>query len=64
MLLFKIQLSLFVLLALIATRITAAFDTEELEIFDLVEDINENFYDLLGVHQVNEFYFYGFYGFF
>lgn len=30
----------------------AAWDTEELEIFDLVEEINQNFYELLGVAQV------------
>lgn len=29
----------------------AAWDTEELEIFDLVEEINQNFYELLGVAQ-------------
>lgn len=29
-----------------------AWDTEEMEIFDLVEEIGENFYDALGVQQV------------
>ncbi len=29
-----------------------AWDTEELEIFDLVEEINQNFYNVLGVQQV------------
>lgn len=29
-----------------------AWDTEELEIFDLVEEINLNFYNVLGVQQV------------
>lgn len=30
----------------------SAWDTEELEIFDLVEEINQNFYTVLGVQQV------------
>ena len=29
-----------------------AWDNEELEIFDLVEEINLNFYQILGVNQV------------
>lgn len=29
------------------------WDSEELEIFDLVEEINENFYSLLGIKQVD-----------
>lgn len=45
--------TLLVLLLAYFTATTNAFDTEELEIFDLVEDINENFYSLLGVHQVS-----------
>ena len=28
------------------------WDNEELELFDLVEEINENFYDVLGVAKV------------
>jgi DnaJ family protein C protein 1 len=32
--------------------ISLAWDQSELEIFDLVEEINQNFYDLLGVPQV------------
>lgn len=31
---------------------SVAWDTEEMEIFDLVEEINENFYTALGVQQV------------
>lgn len=36
-----------------------AWDTDELEIFDLVEEINQNFYNVLGVQQVRlkEFFF-------
>lgn len=30
-----------------------AWDQEEFEIFDLVEEINENFYSVLKVNQVN-----------
>jgi hypothetical protein len=29
------------------------WDNEELEIFDLVEEVNTNFYTLLGVSEVN-----------
>lgn len=32
--------------------ISAAWDNEELEVFDVVEEVNQNFYDLLGVSQV------------
>ncbi|XP_059612828.1 uncharacterized protein LOC132259281 [Phlebotomus argentipes] len=41
---------IFVVLAALISRSTA-WDTVELEIFDLVEDINENFYTLLGINQ-------------
>ena len=30
-----------------------AWDTDELEIFDLVEEINKNFYDFMGITQVS-----------
>lgn len=30
-----------------------AWDQSELEIFDLIEEINQNFYDVLGVPQVS-----------
>ena len=30
----------------------AAWDNEELEVFDVVEEVNQNFYELLGVPQV------------
>ena len=32
-----------------------AWDQEELEMFDLVEEVNENFYTVLGVPQVREY---------
>jgi len=35
-----------------AFSVCFAWDQSELEIFDLVEEINQNFYDLLGVPQV------------
>ena len=31
------------------------FDYDELEIFDLVEEVNQNFYELIGVEQVHIF---------
>lgn len=40
----------FLITTIIST--TNAWDTEELEIFDLVEEINTNFYGVLGVQQV------------
>ena len=30
-----------------------AWDTDDLEIFDLVEEINKNFYEVFGIGQVN-----------
>ena len=33
-------------------NLSRAWDQEELDMFDLVEEINENFYDVLGVLQV------------
>lgn len=33
----------------------AAWDQEEFEIFDLVEEINQNFYNVLKVEQVSPF---------
>ena len=34
-----------------------AWDNDELELFDLVEEVNANFYDVLGVGQVMLCYF-------
>ena len=45
----SIILAIFVLI-----NSTKAWDTEELEIFDLVEEIKENFYTILGVNQVSD----------
>lgn len=44
-------LSILLLLAVSANNVSA-WDQEELEIFDLVEEINENFYTILKVQQV------------
>lgn len=32
--------------------VVRAWDSEELEIFDLVEEVNKNFYDFMGLTQV------------
>lgn len=39
--------------------ISAAWDNDELEVFDVVEEVNQNFYDLLGVSQVKHISFIG-----
>lgn len=44
----------FVLICIAGTKQTFAWDNDELEIFDLVEEINENFYKILNVEQVSE----------
>lgn len=41
------------LIILCGISLVSAWDTEQLEIFDLVQDINRNFYDLIGVSQVS-----------
>lgn len=33
-------------------QFTNAWDNEELEVFDVVEEVNQNFYEVLGVPQV------------
>lgn len=48
----RILLSLFALCALKSQVAVLAWDNEDFEIFDLVEEINENFYKLLNVEQV------------
>lgn len=34
-------------------RFSHAWDNDELEVFDVVEEVNQNFYDVLGVTQVS-----------
>lgn len=46
------------LLLIVCVGIVTAWDQEELEIFDLVEEINENFYTVLKVQQVIEGFYY------
>lgn len=43
------------LLFVVSVGNVSAWDQEELEIFDLVEEINENFYTILKVQQVIEY---------
>uniref|UniRef100_A0A1B0AFH8 DnaJ homolog subfamily C member 1 n=1 Tax=Glossina pallidipes TaxID=7398 RepID=A0A1B0AFH8_GLOPL len=45
----KFYVNIFVICALLLS--TEAWDTEELEIFDLVEEINRNFYEFMGIIQ-------------
>lgn len=33
-------------------NICTAWDQSEMEIFDLIEEVNANFYDVLGIYQV------------
>ena len=44
-------LKCFVLLQL--TTNVVGWNSEDLELFDLVEEVNQNFYDVLGVDQVS-----------
>jgi hypothetical protein len=48
----KSSISLIILFSVFS--VCFAWDQSELEIFDLVEEINQNFYDLLGVPQVGQ----------
>ena len=41
-----------VFFCLLILRTVVAWGNEELELFDLVEEVNQNFYDVLGVDQV------------
>lgn len=54
----KFYVNIFVICALLLS--TEAWDTEELEIFDLVEEINRNFYEFMGITQVSFIKFYYF----
>ena len=41
-------------ISVILSQITSSrcWDNEELELFDLVEEVNQNFYEVMGVDQV------------
>ena len=41
------------LILLHLTNSVISWDSEDLELFDLVEEVNQNFYDVLGVSQVS-----------
>lgn len=45
--------SVTILLLISSAICVQSWDTEELEIFDLVEEIKVNFYELMGIQQVN-----------
>lgn len=45
--------SVFLIIFIVGTKTSFAWDNDELEIFDLVEEINENFYKILNVEQVS-----------
>lgn len=50
----KLYLFVFtVLLLLDVCKLSLAWDNDELEVFDVVEEVNQNFYNLLGVPQVS-----------
>lgn len=42
-----------ILLILVSYQSVYGWDHEELEIFDIVEEVNENFYELMGIKQVS-----------
>lgn len=49
----KVSLVIFGILYFFDTyRFTNAWDNDELEVFDVVEEVNQNFYEVLGVTQV------------
>lgn len=44
------------LLVIVSADIASAWDQDDLDIFDLVEEINDNFYTVLKVQQVIEYF--------
>ena len=46
----------FLLLLIVSVNIVSAWDQDDLDIFDLVEEINDNFYNVLKVQQVIEYF--------
>lgn len=44
---------LIVLVLLVNTGDVFAWDSEELEVFDVVEEVNQNFYEFLNISQVS-----------
>ena len=43
----------FVILLQLTTNVVG-WNSDDLELFDLVEEVNQNFYDVLGVSEVTE----------
>lgn len=46
----------FLLLLIVSANKVSCWDQEDLDVFDLVEEINENFYTVLKVQQVIEYF--------
>lgn len=49
----KLATAVYIVMVISCTMVHG-WDTEELEIFDLVEEINKNFYEFMGISQVNK----------
>jgi hypothetical protein len=45
------------ILVVFCLKSVTAWDSEQLEVFDVVDEVKENFYTLLNVSQVSEKYF-------
>lgn len=48
----------FFLLLIVSADVVSSWDQDDLDIFDLVEEINENFYTVLKIQQVIEYFFF------
>lgn len=48
-------MQLTILIFVISLYSASAWNDEDLEVFDVVEEVNQNFYELLGVAQVTIF---------
>lgn len=48
-----------VVLVMVVLPYAHCWDSEELEMFDLVEEVNQNFYEVMGISQVGEMIFLG-----
>lgn len=51
------KVNITILLLIVSAIGVRSWDTEELEIFDLVEEIKVNFYELMGISQVKSIQF-------
>lgn len=50
----QLLVCLWVVLAMVVLPSAHCWDSEELEMFDLVEEVNQNFYEVMGVGQVGK----------